>query len=93
MSSEKEEVNNVEKSGDYYGPLMAVSVIAGISLISTLVLLLVVTRKRGLASLSSSRNDDAAYDNPAYKVEMQQRETMSMCDSESSAFFYCYSIY
>lgn len=64
--------------GNYYGPLVIVSVIAAISLISTLVLLFMVARKRGLpTTIMSSRKNDAAYDNPGYKVEMQQQETMS----------------
>lgn len=64
-------------AGSYYGPLVIVSVIAAISLISTLVLLLIVTRKRGhSASITPPRKTDVSYDNPSYKVEMQQ-ETMS----------------
>lgn len=63
--------------GSYYGPLVIVSVIAAISMISTLVLLLILTRKRGhSASITPPRKTDVLYDNPSYKVEMQQ-ETMS----------------
>lgn len=65
-------------SGDYYGPLVVVSVIAVLSIMSTLVLLLIVTRRRGhqTAAITPPRKTDVSYDNPSYKVELQQ-ETMS----------------
>lgn len=71
------QLNHASMSGSYYGPLVIVSVIAAISLMSTLVLLLIVTRRRGQsASITPPRKTDVSYDNPSYKVELQQ-ETMS----------------
>lgn len=71
------QLNQAGMSGNYYGPLVIVSVIAAISLMSTLVLLLIVTRRRGQsASITPPRKTDVSYDNPSYKVELQQ-ETMS----------------
>lgn len=65
-------------SNDYYGPMVVMSVIAVLSIMSTLVLLLIVTRRRGhqTAAITPPRKADVAYDNPSYKGEMQQ-ETMS----------------
>lgn len=78
LSAEHGELNQAGVTGNYYGPLVIVSVIAAISLISTLILLLIVTRRRGqTASITPPRKNDAAYDNPSYKVELQQQETMS----------------
>lgn len=78
LSLEKDELNKADVNGSYYGPLVIVSVIAAISLCSTLGLLWMVARKRGLsASITPTRKSDAAYDNPGYKVELQQQETMS----------------
>lgn len=58
-------------TGNYYGPLVIVSVIAAISLMSTLVLLLIVTRRRDQsASITPPRKNDVSYDNPSYKVEL-----------------------
>lgn len=75
------ELNQAGMTGNYYGPLVIVSVIAAISLMSTLVLLLIVTRRRGQsASITPPRKNDASYDNPSYKVELQQQETMSKFD-------------
>lgn len=78
LSVANEEIHKSGMTGNYYGPLVIVSVIAAISLLSTLVLLLIVTRRRGQsASITPPRKNDAAYDNPSYKIELQHHETMS----------------
>lgn len=68
----------VENRGDYYGALVVVSVIAALFVMSTLILLLIFTRRRGhqTATITPPRKNDVSYDNPSYKVEIQQ-ETMS----------------
>lgn len=87
LSSESSEINQAGMTGNYYGPLVIVSVIAAISLMSTLVLLLIVTRKRGQsASITPPRKTDVSYDNPSYKVELQQQETMSKLKTDILAY-------
>lgn len=79
LSTENEVKKATGGSGDYYGSLVVVSILAFLSIMSTLVLLLIVTRRRGHQTASitpKDRKNDASYDNPSYKVELQQ-ETMS----------------
>lgn len=77
------ELNKAGMSNDYYGPLVVMSVIAVLSIMSTLALLLIVTRRRGhqTAAITPPRKNDVTYDNPSYKVELQQ-ETMSKRHAE-----------
>lgn len=64
--------------GDYYGPLVAVAILAALAIMAALILLLVLMKKHGQNKAAiSSRTTQSAYDNPSYKVEIQQ-ETMGM---------------
>lgn len=65
--------------GDYYGPLVIVAILAAIAILSTLILLLILVRRHGQNKAAitppTARISQSAYDNPSYKVEIQQ-ETM-----------------
>lgn len=64
------------EQGDYYGPLVAVAILAALAIMAALILLLVLMKKHGQNKAAiSSRTSQSAYDNPSYKVEIQQ-ETM-----------------
>ncbi|KAJ8673538.1 hypothetical protein QAD02_004800 [Eretmocerus hayati] len=62
--------------GDYYGPLVVVAIVASLAILSTLILLMMLMKRRVSSKADiSPRKTTSAYDNPSYKVELQQ-ETM-----------------
>ncbi|XP_072763556.1 putative epidermal cell surface receptor isoform X2 [Anoplolepis gracilipes] len=64
--------------GDYYGPLVIVAIVASLAILSTLILLMMLMKRRTSSKADiSSRKTTSAYDNPSYKVELQQ-ETMDL---------------
>ncbi|XP_060536769.1 putative epidermal cell surface receptor isoform X1 [Cylas formicarius] len=67
--------------GDYYGPLVIVAILAAIAILSTLILLLILVRRhnqnKAAITPPTARISQSAYDNPTYKVEIQQ-ETMGL---------------
>lgn len=70
--------------GDYYGPLVIVAIVASLAILSTLILLMMLMKRRTSSKADiSPRKTTSAYDNPSYKVELQQ-ETMG-----NSIIFFC----
>ncbi|XP_051166564.1 putative epidermal cell surface receptor isoform X2 [Leptopilina boulardi] len=64
--------------GDYYGPLVIVAIVASLAVLSTLILLMMLMKRRTSSKADiSPRKTTSAYDNPSYKVELQQ-ETMDL---------------
>ncbi|XP_070500745.1 putative epidermal cell surface receptor isoform X1 [Chironomus tepperi] len=76
-STEKLLTAGSTSQGDYYGPLVVVGVIAALAVMSTVILLLILTRRRIQSATITPRKNDVSYDNPSYKVEIQQ-ETMNL---------------
>lgn len=74
-----------DHKGDYYGPLVIVAILAAIAILSTLILLLILVRRhsQNKAAITPpiARISQSAYDNPTYKVEIQQ-ETMGTITSQ-----------
>lgn len=67
----------VSDSGEYYGPFVVAACVAALAIATTLALLLIFTRRRvQSAAITPPRKNEVSYDNPSYKVEIQQ-ETMS----------------
>ncbi|XP_063708942.1 putative epidermal cell surface receptor [Culicoides brevitarsis] len=65
-------------SGEYYGPFVVAACVAALAIGTTLVLLLIFTRRRvQSAAITPPRKNEVSYDNPSYKVEIQQ-ETMNL---------------
>ncbi|KAG8228481.1 hypothetical protein J437_LFUL009346 [Ladona fulva] len=68
------------EQGDYYGGLVGVSILAALAIVAILILLLMLLKRQGQAkkaAISTARKSESAYDNPTYKVEIQQ-ETMGL---------------
>ncbi|EFA07109.1 putative epidermal cell surface receptor isoform X1 [Tribolium castaneum] len=80
-ATQSDKLSAGEQKGDYYGPLVIVAILAAIAIMSTLILLLILVRRHNQNKAAITppppRVSQSAYDNPTYKVEIQQ-ETMGL---------------
>lgn len=60
----------VREAGDYYSPLVAVAILAALAIMATLILLLMLMKRRSQtkAAITAGRKSQSAYDNPSYKT-------------------------
>ncbi|RZF38266.1 hypothetical protein LSTR_LSTR008989 [Laodelphax striatellus] len=61
------------EANDYYGPLIAVSILAALAIVAVLILLLILAKKHGhnkapITAANTRKVQSAAYDNPSYKT-------------------------
>ncbi|KAK3924771.1 Putative epidermal cell surface receptor [Frankliniella fusca] len=62
---------------DYYGPLVAVAIIATLAILTSLILTLLLMKKcaQSKAAISTCRKSQSAYDNPSYKTSEKETTT------------------
>lgn len=78
--------------GDYYGPLVIVAIVASLAVLSTLILLMMLMKRRTSSKADiSPRKTNSAYDNPSYKVELQQETMGNLLLNSSFHWNYYYS--
>lgn len=80
--------------GDYYGALVIVGILALMAILSTMILLMMLLKRRTSSKADiSPRKTTSAYDNPSYKVELQQETLGNFCVLFVLLFLFFFSEY